>query len=325
MTAKLRSPSRRQLLAMGLAMCCALPAWAWPDRPVKLVVPYGPGGMGDILARLLADELRPLLGQPVLVDNRAGASGNLGTLAVARAPADGLTFLVAPTNNLVVNQYLYKNFEIDPLSAFEPVSFLVDVPSVLYVQPAIGRNFAEFSLRARAQKGKLNYGSPGNGTTPHLYLHAISQANGWGLAHIPYPSAPPALNALLAGDIQAYLGGAGLAMQHLQSGKLVAAAVASDKRLSSLPDTPTFAEVGLGSIRASNWWGLVAPKGTPPSVIEQMNALLRQVMQRPAVQERLDKLGVLPRLTAPRTMAQQLAEDASFWKKAVADAGVTLD
>ena len=308
---------------LGLGWCAS--AKAWPERSVKLVVPYSSGAMGDTVARILAEELRPTLGQPVIVENRPGAGGNIGAAAVARAPADGYTFLVAATNNLVVNQHLYKKLDFDPLSAFDPVSFLVDVPSVLFVQPAIGKTLAEFNVQARAQKGKLNYGSPGSGTTPHLALHAIDHTLGWGMTHIPFSGAGPALTALLSNEIQAYVGGAGLALQHVQSGKLVAAAVSSEKRLTVLPETPTFAEAGLGAMKASNWWALVAPRGTPPAVVERMNSVLGEVLRRPNVLERFEKLGVQARPSNPRAMAQQLAEETFFWKKAVTAAGVSLE
>ena len=309
--------------ALALGLCAS--AHAWPERAVKLVVPYSSGAMGDTVARLLAEELRPLLGQAVVVENRPGAGGNIGAAAVARAPADGYTFLVAATNNLVVNQHLYKKLDFDPLTAFDPVTFLVDVPSVLFVQPAIGKTVSEFTAQARAQKGKLNYGSPGSGTTPHLALHAIDQTLGWGMTHVPYQGAGPAVTALLANEIQAYVGGAGLALQHVQAGRLVAAAVSSDRRLVVLPETPTFAEAGLGALKASNWWAVVAPKGTPVAVVERMNAALHEVLRRSNVQERLDKLGVQARPTSPRAMAQQLADESAFWKKAVVAAGVSLE
>jgi tripartite-type tricarboxylate transporter receptor subunit TctC len=302
-----------------------LSAKAWPERSVKQVVPYSSGAMGDTVARFLAEELRPMLGQPVIVENRPGAGGDIGAAAVARAPADSYTFLVAATNNLVVNQHLYKKLDFDSLSAFDLVTFLVDVPSVLFLQPAIGKTLAEFNVQARAEKGKFNYGSPGSGTTPHLALHAIDNTLGWGMTHIPYSGAGPALTALLSNEIQAYVGGAGLALQHVQSGKLVAAAVSSEKRLTVLPETPTFAEAGLGAMKASNWWALVAPRGTPPAVVERMNSVLSEVLRRPNVQERFEKLGVQARSSNPRAMAQQLAEESSFWEKAVTAAGVSLE
>ena len=311
--------------ALALTLGLSLSAHAWPDRAVKVVVPYGAGGMGDIVARLIGEDLRAALGQPVIIENRPGAGGNIGAAAVERAAPDGYTLLVVPTNNLVVNQFLYKKLGYDPLVAFEPVSFLINVPSVLCVQPAIGRDFAEFSAKAKAQKGKLNFGSPGNGTTPHLSMQAINQAMGWGMIHVPFQGAAPAIVSLLGGDIQAYVGGAGLALQHVQGGKLVAAAVSSGKRLAVLPQTPTFAEVGMGSIKASNWWAMVAPKGTPPDVVERLNAALREALSRPQNLARFEQLGVEAYPTSPKEMAQQLAEEAVFWKSAVAQAGVSLD
>lgn len=271
------------------------------------------------------EEMRPILGQPLIVENRPGAGGNIGASAVERADPDGYTLLIAPTNNLVVNQFLYKSLGYDPLTAFEPVSFLINVPSVLFVQPSIGRTFSDFSKQAIARKGQLNYGSPGNGTTPHLSMGAINQAMGWGMTHIPYPGAGKAVLALLAGDIQAYVGGAGLGLQHVQNGKLAAVAVSNAKRLAVLPDTPTFAEVGLGSIKASNWWGLVAPKGTPPAIIERLNAAVRAALLRPQMAARVEQFGAEPYHTSSRVMGQTLVEEAAFWKKAVVDAGVRLE
>jgi tripartite-type tricarboxylate transporter receptor subunit TctC len=307
------------LLCLGTAAC------AWPDRPIRVIVPYGAGGMGDIVIRLLAEEMRGGLGQSLVIENRPGAGGNIGAAAVARAPADGYTFMVAPTNNLVVNQFLYKNLSFDPLKAFEPVTLLVQVPSVLFVHPQAGRTYAEFVAQARASRGRMSFGSPGSGTTPHLSLQAINQSQALGMVHVPFQGAVPAMTSLLAQDIHAYIGGAGLGLQHVQTGKLVAAAVSAEKRLAVLPDTPTFQEVGLGEIKAANWWALVAPQGTKEDVIERMNAALRDAMRRPGVQERFEKLGVLASPMTPRATAQFLAEEAVFWKKAVNDSGVSLE
>ena len=308
-----------------LLLCLASTAWAWPERPIRVIVPYGAGGMGDIVMRLLAEEMRAALGQTLVIENRPGAGGNIGAASVARAPADGYTFMVVPTNNLVVNQFLYKNLSFDPLKAFDPVTLLVQVPSVLFVHPQAGRNYADFAAQARASRGRMSYGSPGSGTTPHLSLQAINQSQGLGMVHVPFQGAVPAMTSLLAQDIQAYIGGAGLGLQHVQAGKLVAVAVSADRRLPVLPDTPTFQEVGLGEIKAANWWAMVAPQGTKEEVIERMNAALRDAMRRPGVQERFEKLGVLASPMTPRATAQFLADEAVFWKKAVSDSGVSLD
>ncbi|MFN0164573.1 MAG: Bug family tripartite tricarboxylate transporter substrate binding protein [Burkholderiales bacterium] len=300
-------------------------AQTWPDRPIKWIVPYGPGAMGDTVARVLAEELRSSLGQPVVVENRAGAGGNLGGSAVARASPDGSTFLIAATNNLVVNQFLYKKLDHDPSSAFAPVTFLVNVPSVLFVHPSVGRNFKDFSAAVVARKGKLNYGSPGAGTTPHLSMHALDQLLGAGMTHVAYPGAAQGVLALIAGDVHAYMGGAGLALQHVQAGRVNAIGVSNDKRLTALPETPTFAEIGLGALRASNWWGLVAPSNTPPQVIQKMNEAVQVALRRPGVVERFDKLGIQANPVAASAMGRQMQEEALFWKKAVAEAGVSLD
>jgi tripartite-type tricarboxylate transporter receptor subunit TctC len=311
-------------LALTITACAAT-AQIWPERPVRLIVPYSAGAMGDSVARLLAEEMRSVLGQLLIVENRAGAGGNIGAATVARAAPDGQTWLVAATNNLVVNQYLYKKLDFDPLKAFEPATLLVSVPSVLFVHPSMGRTLNEASAVARVRKGKLNFGSPGSGTTPHLSMVAINQALDWQMMHVPYQGATAAVSALLAGDIHAYLGGAGLALSHVQAGKVHALAVASDRRLALLPDVPTFAESGLGALKASNWWALVAPRGTPTPVIERMVQAVQEVMKRPAVLERLDRLGVQVRTEGPRALSRQLEEEAQFWRRAVSDAGVSLD
>lgn len=313
------------IAAVATGMGVAMQAHAWPERPVRFVVPYAAGSMGDNVARLLSEELRTSLGQPIVVENRAGAGGNIGGSVVARARNDGYTFLIAATNNLVINQFLYKKLDHDPLEAFEPVTFLVNVPSVLFAHPSMGKDFQSLDARAQASKGRLNYGSPGTGTTPHLSMQAINQMQKWDMTHVAYQGAGPAVTALLAGEIHAYLGGAGLGLQHVQSGRLVAVAQSSDKRLSVLPDTPTFAEVGLGSVKASNWWAMVAPKGTPEDIVQKMNAALREIMSRPSVADRFEKMGVQAYTTTPRAMADTLREEAAFWQRRVTEAGVSLD
>jgi tripartite-type tricarboxylate transporter receptor subunit TctC len=298
----------------------------WPEGPLTLVVPFVPGSMGDLISRMLSDDLRQRLGQPVIVENRPGAGGNVGAAAVAQARPDGHTLLVGATNNFVINQFLYTTMGFDPLKAFEPVSILVDVPSVIFVNTSLpAKTYRDFVASARSNAGKFNYGSPGAGTTPHLAAELINRADGLGMTHIPYKGAAQAVGALLANDVQFYLGGAGLGTQHIKAGKLRALAVSGASRLAVLPDVPTFGEVGLADIRAGNWWGVAAPKGTPPDVVEKASQALREALATPATQSRLRELGVVAVASRPAEAARQWSEEASYWQRALKDMRVSID
>jgi tripartite-type tricarboxylate transporter receptor subunit TctC len=245
---------------------------------------------------------------------------------VVQAPADGYTVLVAATNNLVINQYLYPNLGFDPLEALVPVTLLVDVPSVVFTSGQIpAKSFAEFAAYARANKGKLNYGSPGAGSTPHLSAELINRSRNLGLAHIPYKGASQAITALLANEVHMYLAGAGLGAQHVKAGRIHAVAVSSAKRLDALPDTPTFQEAGLADIKASNWWGAAVPKGTPAAVVKRLNEAFRASLAAPAAQAQFQKLGVIPIDSSPEETLKRLREEAEFWGKAVKEMNVRVD
>jgi tripartite-type tricarboxylate transporter receptor subunit TctC len=296
------------------------------DRALRLIVPFAAGAMGDVVSRVLAEDLRVRLGQPVIVDTRPGAGGNIGTAAVVQAPPDGQTVLVAATNNLVINQFLYPKLGFDPLEALVPVTLLVDVPSVVFTSSQVpAKTFAEFVQYARAHRGKLNYGSPGAGSTPHLSAELINRSRDLGLAHIPYKGASQAITALLANEVHMYLAGAGLGAQHVRAGKLHAVAVSSAKRLEALPDTPTFAEAGLADIKASNWWGAAVPKGTPAATVGRLNEAFRTALASSAAQEQFRKLGVIPIGDSPEGTMRRLREEAAFWGKAVKDMNIKMD
>lgn len=314
-------------MALGLAALFPFSSMAqYPDRPVRLVVPYAAGAMGDVVSRLLAEDLRPKLGQPVIVDNRTGAGGNIGTAAVANAEPDGYTVLIGATNNFVINQYLYRGMGFDPLEKLLPVTVLVEVPSVIFISGQLpARSFAEFVQYARAHKGKLNYGSPGAGTTPHLSAELISTTRNLGMVHIPFKGSSPGVAALLANEVQFYMGGAGLGAQHVKAGKLLAVAVAAPKRLDVLPDTPTFQEAGLADIKASNWWGVAVPKGTPPDIVRKLHEAFLAALGAPAAKERFQKLGVSAVGSEPQETARRWREEADYWSKAVKDMGVRID
>lgn len=316
----------RTIVAAVLCLVALGAAAQWPGKPVRIVVPYPPGSMGDVVARLLSGPLASRLGQPVVVENKPGAGGNIGSAAVANAPADGHTLLLAATNNFVINQFLYGNLGYDPLAKFEPVTMLVDVPSVLFVSGAVpASSFPEFAKWARANTGAVNYASPGTGTTPHLSMFAIDKAVGLRMTHVPYQGAAPAMQALLANDVQAYLVGAGIGLPHFRAGRIKALAVSSDRRMSILPDTPTFAEAGLPDVKASNWWALAAPHGTPATVVNRLAAEAGAALAEPGNSERLKELGVVLIAEGPRAMRRQLEEEAKAWARAITELGIRLE
>jgi len=299
---------------------------AWPNRPVRIVVPYVAGAMGDMVARRLTEGLRQELGQTVLVENRAGAGGNIGTRAVEQAAPDGYTLLIAASNNFTINQFLYKDLGFDPLQRLEPVTLLVDVPSVIFVPAGLPvTSFADFVNWARAHPGKVNYGSPGSGTTPHLSAETINQAFSLGMVHIPYKGASQAITALMAGEVQFYLVGAGVGVPHVRSGKLRALAVASRSPLSVLPDTPSFEQAGITGLDASNWWGVAAPAGTPAALIDRLQRAFCKVLSEPVNAQALTQLGVLPVCNSPGQMRAQLAREAEGWRRTLSELKVQVE
>lgn len=290
----------------------------WPERPVRIIVPYTAGSMGDTVTRLLTGSLQSQLGQPFVVDNRPGAGGNIGTQAVEQSAPDGYTLLVVATNNLVINQFLYKDFGFDPLKKFDFITVLADVPSVMFVNGKVPVNsFKEFVKYAQGNRGKLNYASPGIGTTPHLSAEAINRQFNLGMTHVPYRGASQALEALLAGDVQMYLAGAGVGEAQVKQGQLKAMAVSNARRLDVLPETPTFAEVGLGDIHASNWWGIVAPVGTPQPVLAKLHDALCTALSSASIKQSLEHLGDVPVCNSSAEMTDQVKTEAAHWQKAL--------
>jgi len=279
--------------------------------------------MGDVVARLISSSLQTTLGQPFFIDNRIGAGGNIGTREVEQARPDGYTLLLAATNNFTINQFLYKDLDFDPVKQLEPVTTLVNVPSVIFINSEVpAKSFAEFVTYARANVGKLNYGSPGIGTTPHLSAEAINKMYGLGMTHVPYKGAAQVVTGLLANEVQFYLAGAGVATAQVKAGRLRALAVSNDHRLDALPDTPTFEEAGIKGINANNWWGVAAPLGTPRPVVTRLREALCATVASPSVKATLDQLGDVPVCNSPEEMAHQLTDEAEYWQHALPELGV---
>lgn len=327
-----------QLFTKCLGIFCLLPVgWlmphasaqstdSWPSKQVRVVVPYVAGAMGDVVARRLAEGLRSEWGQPVLVENRPGAGGNIGTQHVEQSAADGYTILIAATNNFTINQYLYKDLALDPIKKLDAITVLVDVPSVIFIPATLPvNNFREFVNYAKANPGKVNYGSPGSGTTPHISAESINKMFGLGMTHVPYKGASQAVAALLAGDIQFYLVGAGLGAPHVKSGKLRAIAVSSKSRLDVFPEIPTFTEAGLGGINAANWWGVAVPAGTPRAVAEKIHHTFCKVMSEPANKASMAQMGNIPVCNTMIDAQKQMSDEAMGWQRNLPGLNIKID
>ena len=328
--------SRRQfastLVCAGLAPRLILnpvqaqPAAPFPTKPIRLVVPFPPGGYADLIARMLATELAPKYGQPITVDNKPGAGGNIGSEMVARAAPDGHTLVMGPIGTHALNGHLYKRLAFDPIKSFEPVAFLADAESVLVVNPAVPVNsVSEFIKLAKAKPGSVTYASAGSGSTGHLAGELFEDRAGVFLVHIPYRGNTPALNDVMAGQVAASFATLQTALPFIQSGRLKAVAVLGQKRSPLLPQTPTLAESGLKNFEVRNWTGLLAPVGTPAPIVNQLQADISRFMLQPDTQARLAKQGLTHLDMKPREFASFIQRESDKWGEVIRAVGVTAD
>ena len=314
------------LAAAALTLASGLAHAAWPEMPIRIVVPYPAGAAGDLILRQMLPALQARLGQPLVVDNKAGAGGNIGAMDVVRAKPDGYTLLLGATNNFVINQYLYKAMGFDPLQALVPVTRVAEVPSVLFINSSVpAQSYREFADYAQANPGKLNFGSPGNGTAPHLSALALSDAIGAQMTHVAYRGAQPGVTGLLGNEVQMFLVGYGVAGPQLSGGRIRALAVVANERLKILPDTPTAREAGVPDVILSNWWGLAAPRGTDPGIVKRLSDEIRALQAQPATQQYLSAQGFVGAANTPDDFARQLAREAALWQSIVKKSGATVD
>lgn len=314
------------LAAAGFTLASPLAHAAWPEMPIRIVVPYPAGAAGDLILRQMLPALQARLGQPLVVENKAGAGGNIGAMDVVRAKPDGYTLLLGATNNFVINQYLYKSMGFDPLQALVPVTRVADVPSVLFINSSVpAQSYREFADYAQANPGKLNFGSPGNGTAPHLSALALSDAIGAQMIHVAYRGAQPGVTGLLGNEVQMFLVGYGVAGPQLSGGRIRALAVVANERLKILPDTPTAREAGVPDVILSNWWGLAAPRGTDPGIVKRLSDEIRALQAQPATQQYLSAQGFVGAANTPDDFARQLAREAVLWQSIVKKSGATID
>ena len=300
-------------------------AQAYPNKPIRLVVPFPPGGSADVLARLVGSKLSTSLGQPVIVDNRAGAGGIVGAENVARSPADGYSLLFANTS-IAINPSLYKQLPYDTATAFAPVVLMVYVPNLFLVRADSSiRNLHDLIEQAKAKPGALNYASAGNGTFPHLAVELFKVRTGVSITHVPYKGAAPALNALLAGDVDLVSNDLLNAMQQVKAGKLRAIVNTSGSRSPVAPDVPTMAEEGVRDYQAFAWQGIMAPAGTPAPVIARLNAEIDRILAEPATRDFLTAQGLQVAGGTPRQFGDLVQAATDSWRVAVKASGATAD
>ena len=326
--------SKRSMLglAAGAAMAAtlALPAAAqdkFPDRPIMFQVPFPPGGPTDAMARILATELTKELGQSVVVENRAGAGGNIGAEYLARAKPDGYTIMFGTSGPLAINHSLYKALKYDPRTSFEPVIYVGYLPNILVVRPNLGvNNVQELIAKDKASPGKLNFASSGNGASSHLAGVLFNGMAGTTLVHVPYKGTGPALTDLLAGQVDMTFTDILTAMPYIKSGKVKALGVATAKRSSALPDIPTIAEQGMKGYDVSVFFGVVAPKGTPAERIKLLNQAFSRALDSDTVKKAFAAQGLEASPDrSPAYLGQLIKTELDKWAKVVKQSGVQLD
>jgi len=320
--------SPRPLASLLLACCASFAALAqdYPIKPIHLIVPFPPGGGNDTVARAIAQQVGPDLGQPVVIDNRPGAGGSVGAELAARAPADGYTLFLAGVGSHAVNPNLHRSLPYDPVRDFAPISLIASAPSVLVVNPAVpARTLAEFTAYARAHPGKLNYASNGNGSAAQLAAAMYETMADVRMVHVPYKGIAPAMTDLMSGEVQLMFGTIVALVPHIQAGKLRALAVTSRKRSSLLTGVPTLAESGLPDYEAGSWYGILAPAGTPREVIERLHGAIVKALRQPEVSSRLAAEGAELIGSTPEEFGAHIKAEIARVGRVVRAAGIRIE
>jgi tripartite-type tricarboxylate transporter receptor subunit TctC len=301
----------------------------WPSRPITMVVPFAAGGTTDLLGRVMAQHIGELLGQPVVVENVGGAGGMTGSLRVAQAPPDGSQVLFSGLGPLILSQTLYKKPRYNTVNDFVPVALIAEVPLVLVVRKDLpANNLQEFVAYAKANQGKMTFGSAGSGSAPHIGCVLLNMAMGTQITHVPYRGSGPALQELIAGRIDFYCDAVSAPLPHIQSNTMKAIAILSRNRAAMLPNLPTAQEQGLADFDAATWFGFFLPRGTPQSIVNRLQEATVRAMREPAVREHMDKLGANV-VTASRTTSEYLSSfvrsELEKWTAPIKASGVSVD
>jgi tripartite-type tricarboxylate transporter receptor subunit TctC len=309
----------KPLLAAAAALAVALPAIAqtFPSQPVKLVVPFTPGTGMDTIARTVGPRLAERLGQPVVVENRPGASGNIGTEQVAKSPADGHTVLVS-ANTMLIAAHLYRNVPYDPMTDFAPVTLAAWGTLLLTANPKSGiESVADLVAKARANPGKITYASPGIGTPHHMSVELFRERNGLDMLHVPYKGSAGALTDLLSGEVNVGFVPVHVAMPHIKAGRLKALAAGAKQRHPNAPDVPTLDELGFKGVDVEMWYAFYAPKGTPAAVVARLNAEMRAILADPEVRASFDKVGLDVASSSPEDLMKLMQRDNPRWLEVI--------
>jgi tripartite-type tricarboxylate transporter receptor subunit TctC len=323
----MRIMSLRSLALLTLVLApSAAHAQAWPNRPVKLMVPYPPGGTTDIVARLVAPKIAEAIGQPVIVDNKGGAGGTIGADAVAKSAADGYTMLLGTPPDQVTGQFLTKQLAYDPARDFAPVALLVRGPNVFVVHPSVpAQTVPEFLALARREPGKLNFASAGKGNTSHLSGELLKARAGIDIVHVPYRGNAPASQDLLAGHVQALFEAPAASLGNIREGKVRPLAVTSATRLKSMPNVPTFAEGGVSGMEVYTWFSILVPAKTAPEIVAKLNAAARRALDDPMIRGRLEDMSFEVVGGTPDVLGRFIAAERVKWEKVIKDAAITAD
>jgi tripartite-type tricarboxylate transporter receptor subunit TctC len=320
----------RQFFRLALLSCLlggaatAALAQSYPNKPIKLIVPFAPGGFTDVVARILGQKLSISLGQPFVIENKAGAGSTIGTDFVAKANPDGYTLVMISTTH-VISPAIYPKLPYDPIKSFTPVGKLVDSAYVLMVNPKLpANNVAEFIALAKASPEKIHYASSGNGSSQHLMGGMFASMTGVKLKHVPYKGSGGAANDLVAGVVESSFAGVPNAMAQVPAGRLKALAVTTSKRIPQLPDVPTMQEAGVPGYSASVWLALLAPAGTPKDIVAKLNAEIAKVMNSPDTKKEMFAAGVDTDLSTPEALNVLMVQEMERWGKVVKEAGITM-
>ena len=301
-------------------------AQPYPSKPVRIIVPYPPGGTTDILARLVATRLGDQLGQSFVVENRPGASGAIGSAAVAKSAPDGHTLVMGTASSHGINSALYKSLPYDAVRDFAPVTVVASTPNVIAVHPGLpAKNLTELLGLARAQPGRLNYGSTSQGGSPHMSAELLKMMTRIDIVHVPYKRAGPMLSDLIGGQIQIGFDNLPSTIGHIRSGKLRAIAVTTAQRWPGAPEIPTVAESGVSGYEVSGWFGLLAPAGTPKAVLDTLQRAVAEAVKQPDMAKQLLELGAEPVANTPEQFARQIAADVDRWRRVVETTGVKVE